>query len=85
MERIEGQAAAGGRMRAGQVLFKALYIGLLVKLDEFSRSLEAGETAGELRRAGWGKDGREAGGGESRAAAWAGSRAAVWAGSQAAA
>ncbi|WP_333682987.1 AraC family ligand binding domain-containing protein, partial [Enterocloster lavalensis] len=62
MERIEGYSRRR-EDEAGQVLLKLCILELLVKLDEFSRSLEAGGDGWEnCGRAGWGKDGREAGG-----------------------
>lgn len=63
MERIEGYSRRR-EDEAGQVLLKLCILELLVKLDEFSRSLEAGGGDGweNSGRAGWGKDGREAGG-----------------------
>ena len=63
MERIEGYSRRR-EDEAGQVLLKLCILELLVKLDEFSRSLEAGGGDGweNCGRAGWGKDGREAGG-----------------------
>ena len=63
MERIEGYSRRR-EDEAGQVLLKLCILELLVKLDEFSRSLEAGGGDGweNCWRAGWGKDGREAGG-----------------------
>ncbi len=62
MERIVGYSRRR-EDEAGQVLLKLCILELLVKLDEFSRSLEAGGDGWEnCGRAGWGKDGREAGG-----------------------
>ena len=60
MERIEGYSRRR-EDEAGQVLLKLCILELLVKLDEFSRSLEAGGGDGweNCGRAGWGKDGRE--------------------------
>lgn len=69
MERIEGYSRRR-EDEAGQVLLKLCILELLVKLDEFSHSLEAGggddwENCG---RAGWEKAGREPGGGRGREA-----------------
>ena len=63
MERIEGYSRRRDD-EAGQVLLKLCILELLVKLDEFSRSLEAGGGDGweNSGRAGWGKVGQEAGG-----------------------
>ncbi|MBS5606113.1 MAG: helix-turn-helix transcriptional regulator [Enterocloster asparagiformis] len=63
MERIEGYSRRR-EDEAGQVLLKLCILELLVKLDEFSRSLEAGGGDGweNCGRAGWGKVGQEAGG-----------------------
>ena len=60
MERIEGYSRRR-EDEAGQVLLKLCILELLVKLDEFSRSLEAGGGDGweNCGRAGWGKVGRE--------------------------
>ena len=59
MERIEGYSRRR-EDEAGQVLLKLCILELLVKLDEFSRSLEAGGDGWEnCGRAGWGKVGRE--------------------------
>ncbi|WP_320936356.1 AraC family transcriptional regulator [Enterocloster lavalensis] len=67
MERIEGYSRRR-EDEAGQVLLKLCILELLVKLDEFSRSLEAGGGDGweNCGRAGWGKDGREPSGSMSR-------------------
>ena len=67
MERIEGYSRRR-EDEAGQVLLKLCILELLVKLDEFSRSLEAGGGDGweNCGRAGWEKDGREPGGGVGR-------------------
>ena len=67
MERIEGYSRRRDD-EAGQVLLKLCILELLVKLDEFSRSLEAGGGDGweNCGRAGWGKDGREPSGSMSR-------------------
>ena len=63
MERIEGYSRRR-EDEAGQVLLKLCILELLVKLDECSRSLEAGGGDGweNCGRAGWGKVGQEAGG-----------------------
>ena len=63
MERIEGYSRRR-EDEAGQVLLKLCILELLVKLDEFSRSLEAGGGDGweNCGRAGWEKVGQEAGG-----------------------
>ena len=63
MERIEGYSRRRDD-EAGQVLLKLCILELLVKLDEFSRSLEAGGGDGweNCGRAGWEKVGQEAGG-----------------------
>lgn len=67
MERIEGYSRRR-EDEAGQVLLKLCILELLVKLDEFSRSLEAGggDSWENCGRAGWGKDGREPSGSMSR-------------------
>lgn len=67
MERIEGYSRRR-EDEAGQVLLKLCILELLVKLDEVSRSLEAGGGGGweSCGRAGWEKAVREPGGGSGR-------------------